>query len=204
MQRPVRLSYEPPQPLHSLPHVPGEPGIWVLLFGDLAIFSLLFVVYLHHRARNPALFSAAQEGLDRTFGFVNTLILLTASLLVALGAKALRDSRIRHMASSFAAAGASVGLAFVVIKAIEYHRILSAGTTPSTNEFYMYYFVLTGLHLAHVIVGLIVLVVISRLVAHPTSSPARISFFEGGACFFHLVDLLWILIFPLIYLVRAE
>lgn len=71
-----------------------------------------------------------------------------------------------------------------------------------TDGFYMSFFVLTGLHLAHVIIGLVVLVVLARLPAKPEPTPTRIAFFEGGACFWHLVELLWLVIFPLVFLVR--
>jgi nitric oxide reductase NorE protein len=98
--------------------------------------------------------------------------------------------------------GVLVGACFVGIKAFEYHEKIAAGITPSTNEFFMYYFVLTGLHLAHVIIGLIVLTVLSTLARKPEPTTTHIAFFEGGACFWHMVDLLWIVIFPLIFLVR--
>ena len=91
---------------------------------------------------------------------------------------------------------------FVVIKGIEYHEKIAAGLTPSTNEFFMYYFVLTGLHLAHVVIGLIVLTVLSRLARKRAPTRTHIAFFEGGACFWHMVDLLWLIIFPLIFLVH--
>jgi nitric oxide reductase NorE protein len=90
----------------------------------------------------------------------------------------------------------------VIVKVFEYHEKISAGITPSTNEFYMYYFVLTGLHLAHVVIGLAVLLALSRLARKPEPSRTHIAFFEGGGCFWHMVDLLWIVIFPLLFLVR--
>ena len=183
-------------------HVPGEPGIWVLLFGDITIFTVLFSVYLAHRGHNKELFAASQEHLNRTLGAVNTLVLLSSSLLVVFAARALRDQRLRHLASRLTVAGVAVGTCFVAIKAVEYTEKISAGISPSTNDFYMYYFALTGLHLAHVVVGLIVLTVLSRLAARPEPSATHIAFFEGGACFWHMVDLLWLVIFPLIFLVR--
>jgi nitric oxide reductase NorE protein len=183
-------------------HVPGEPGLWVLLFGDVLIFTVLFVVYLDRRSLNPALFADSQNHLNRTFGAVNTLILLTSSMLVASAANAVRDKRLHHMAASLTIAGGAMGSCFVVLKAIEYHQKISTGITPSTNEFYMYYFALTGLHLAHVIIGLVVLTALSRLATKPEPTSTQIAFFEGGACFWHMVDLLWIIIFPLLFLVR--
>jgi nitric oxide reductase NorE protein len=129
-------------------------------------------------------------------------VLLTSSILVVFATRALRRPELRYLARRLTLGGVLVGACFVVIKAFEYHEKIAAGITPSTNEFFMYYFVLTGLHLAHVIIGLLVLTVLSTLAGKPEPTRTHIAFFEGGACFWHMVDLLWIVIFPLIFLVR--
>jgi nitric oxide reductase NorE protein len=186
----------------STKHVPGEPGIWILIFGDMVVFTVLFAVYLNSRGRNEALFAESQASLNQTLGAINTLVLLCSSMLIILAALAFRSEQRRHLAVPLTLAGAAVGSCFVVVKVIEYHEKVAAGLTPSTNEFFMYYFVLTGLHLAHVVIGLVVLTVLSRLARKPAPTRTHIAFFEGGACFWHMVDLLWLIIFPLIFLVR--
>jgi nitric oxide reductase NorE protein len=192
-----------PETTESAKHVPGEPGVWILLFGDMVVFTVLFGVYLNHRVQHEALFAASQAALNRTLGAVNTLVLLCSSMLIVLAALAFRNPRLRHLTSRLTLAGAAVGSCFVVVKVMEYHEKVSAGLTPSTNEFFMYYFVLTGLHLAHVVIGLIVLTVLSRLVRNKHApTPTQIALFESGACFWHMVDLLWLIIFPLIFLVH--
>lgn len=183
-------------------HVPGEPGIWVLLCGDMVLFTVLFTAYLHQRGAKPDLFGHSQDALNRTFGALNTLVLLTSSLLVVFATRAVRDDNWRRYAHRLTLAGAAVGACFVAIKAVEYHEKIAAGITPSTNEFFMWYFVLTGLHLAHVIIGLGVLLVLSTLARKPAPTRTHIAFFEGGTCFWHMVDLLWIVIFPLLFLIR--
>ncbi|QLL06228.1 cytochrome c oxidase subunit 3 [Mycobacterium vicinigordonae] len=183
-------------------HVPGEPGIWILLFGDLGVFTVLFAVYLQRRGANEAQFAHSQAALNPTFGAINTLVLLTSSLLVVMAVRALRSEGQQHLATRLLVAGAAVGSCFVAIKALEYHEKIAAGITPNTNEFFMYYFVLTGLHLAHVIIGLGVLLTLSRLARSPEPTRNRIAFVEGGGCFWHMVDLLWIILFPLLFLVR--
>lgn len=183
-------------------HVPGEPGIWILIFGDMVVFTVLFTVYLNSRGRNEALFAESQATLNKTLGALNTLVLLCSSMLIVLAALAFRSEQWRHLTARLTVAGAAVGSCFVLVKVIEYHAKVAAGLTPSTNEFYMYYFVLTGLHLAHVIIGLIVLTVLSRLARKPAPTRTHIAFFEGGACFWHMVDLLWLIIFPLFFLVH--
>ena len=183
-------------------HVPGEPGIWIVLFGDMVVFTVLFAVYLHRRGHAETLFAQSQGALNRTLGVVNTLVLLCSSMLIVLAALAFRNEQRRHLAPRLTLAGAVVGSCFVVVKVFEYHEKVAAGLTPSTNEFLMYYFVLTGLHLAHVIIGLIVLTVLSRLARKTAPTQTHIAFFEGGACFWHMVDLLWLVIFPLLFLVH--
>ena len=126
--------------------------------------------------------------------------------VVQLASRRLRGTGVAESAAAAPGAtvdcrGVAVGTCFVAIKSVEYSEKISAGITPGTNDFYMYYFALTGLHLAHVVIGLVVLTVLSRLAkAEPSST--HIAFFESGACFWHMVDLLWLVIFPLIFLVR--
>lgn len=184
-------------------HVPGEAGLWILLFGDLLMFTLLFGVYLHGRAQAPEMFAKSQDTLNRGFGAINTLVLLVSSLLVVMAWRAMNRAAQRHLASPLVASAAVCGMVFIAIKIAEYHQKLTAGLTPATNAFYMYYFVLTGLHLFHLIVGLGVLVALWFISRRPRPTRTQLSFFEGGACFWHMVDLLWIVIFPLVFLVRA-
>jgi nitric oxide reductase NorE protein len=183
-------------------HVPGEPGVWVLLFGDMTVFAVLFVVYLQARGHNRELFAHSQTALNKNFGAINTLVLLTSSLLIVMAGRAIRSARWAHLAQRLTLAGAAVGACFVVVKIVEYHDKVAAGITPTTNEFFTYYFVLTGLHLAHVVIGLAVLLALSRLARTAQRNATRIAFFEGGSCFWHMVDLLWIVIFALVFLVR--
>ncbi|MGW5113481.1 cytochrome c oxidase subunit 3 [Nocardia sp. NPDC004123] len=154
------------------------------------------------RRAEPELFADSQQYLHRGLGAVNTLVLLTSSLCVVLAARAIRSETHRRLARRLTLIGAAVGGLFVIIKAIEYRAELSAGIEPATNTFFMYYFALTGLHLIHVIIGLGVLVVLSQLARKPAPTASQLMFFEGGCCFWHMVDLLWIVIFPLVFLVR--
>src|SRR5262245_2698061 len=142
-----RLERSDAQKTKPAGHIPGEAGIWVLLFGDMMVFTVLFGVYLNSRGASPELFASSQNALNRNFGAINTLVLLTSSLLVAIAVRAYRDPRRRRLATPLLLAGFAVGCCFVVIKLIEYHEKVSMGINPTTNEFFMYYFVLTGLHL---------------------------------------------------------
>lgn len=181
-------------------HVPGEPGIWVLIGGDLVLFSLLFFLYLSYRAHDVALFTQSQHHLDQNLGLVNTIVMLTSSWLVATGIRAARRDRGPLAGRLFTGALACAGV-FVVVKYVEYRAKLAAGLTPTTNDFFMYYFCLTGIHLIHVVIGSGVLTVMARSVRRGPVSAAKLRNLESAAIFWHLVDLLWIVLFALLYLV---
>jgi nitric oxide reductase NorE protein len=182
-------------------HVPGEAGMWVLILGDMAVFALLFAVYLYYRAQDPAVFRASQLRLNQTFGVVNTLLLLSSSLCVVTGVRALRQ-RVARVAPAMFAAAWLCGFGFVVDKYLEYSDKLAHGIKPATNNFWMYFYALTGLHLVHLLLGMVVLAFCFVQSRKPALDARRFSFVEGGACFWHMVDLLWIVLFPLLYLVK--
>lgn len=185
------------------PHIPGEAGLWVFLIGDMTVFAMLFGVYLDARAKEPALFDAERELLGQHFGAINTLLLLCSSLLVVAGVHALRSGTHHRLAARFFGGAFVVGgCGFVAMKAVEWIGKFSDGITPATNDFWTYYYVLTGLHLFHLLVGMGVLAFVYSQARKPGLSPGRFSVVEGGACYWHMVDLLWIVIFPLLYLVH--
>jgi nitric oxide reductase NorE protein len=184
--------------------VPGEAGIWVLLTADVLMFMVLFAVYLYARGLHPEEFTKAQDTVNTTFGATNTLVLLSSSLLVVYAGRWLRRTGDRTNSGRLMLAGACVGALFVVIKSVEYLEMTSAGITANTNDFYMLYFTITGLHLSHVVIGLGILIALAVNIRRSRSAPTRVhtTFFEAGSLFWHTVDLLWIAIYALVYLVR--
>lgn len=96
---------------------------------------------------------------------------------------------------------AGCGVVFVALKVTEYVLLVQDGHTAGVNHFYLYYFILTGLHLLHVCIGILVLVLMLTQTRRTELSATRLAVIEGGGCFWHLVDLLWIVLFPLLYLV---
>lgn len=180
-------------------HIPGEIGVWIFIFGDLLVFALLFGVFLYYRMDDPGLFAASQEKLTQAYGAVNTLLLLTSSLFVVTAVRATRHG-IANLAPKLFAGAMVCGAAFAVLKVLEYSEKVSANLVPATNDFWMYFFILTGLHFFHLLIGMAVLTFCLVSSRRPAMSPSRFAFVEGGACFWHMVDLLWIVIFPLLYL----
>ncbi|KMO67673.1 cytochrome c oxidase subunit 3 [Mycolicibacterium chlorophenolicum] len=180
--------------------VPGESGTWVFLFGDMAVFGAFFVTFLVERASAPAVFDAARTTLHIGVGVVNTLVLLTSSLLVVLALGAMRAGQ-RAVATRAVAAAIVCGIGFIALKVSEYVSLAAAGHGPGANHFYLYYFILTGLHLFHVCLGLGALTFVLTQTRRAELSTTRTALVEGAACFWHLVDLLWIFLFALLYLV---
>lgn len=180
--------------------MPGEAGVWIFLFGDMVVFGVFFATFMVQRARAPELFDASRQTLSITIGLINTLILLTSSLFVVTGIRAIRADQ-RTTARLLFLATLGCGLAFVGLKAIEYTAKVHQGHTANQNAFYLYYFILTGLHLFHVLIGIVVLTLLAIQARRVEPGTTSMAVAESGACFWHLVDLLWIVLFPLLYLV---
>lgn len=180
--------------------IPGESGTWVFLFGDMIVFGAFFVTFLVERAKAPEIFDAARTTLHISIGVLNTLVLLTSSLCVVLALKAMRTGR-NQLATKAVAAAMAFGILFIALKVYEYVSLGIAGHGPGSNDFYLYYFILTGLHLFHVCLGLGALTFVLTQTRRSELSDTRTALVEGAACFWHLVDLLWIFLFALLYLV---
>jgi len=182
-------------------HLPGEVGIWVLILGDMTVFALFFGVFMHYRGHEAALFRHSQATLNQSYGAINTLLLLTSSLFVVLGVGAVRR-RMHAVAPKLFVLAFVCGLGFSLIKVLEYSAKARHGISLNTNDFYMYYFVLTGIHFFHLLIGMGVLVFMWRLSLRRPASDKQITYLEAGASYWHMVDLLWIVLFPLIYLMK--
>jgi nitric oxide reductase NorE protein len=189
-------------PLDDPPRrLPGVEGVWVFVLADMTVFAVMFGSFMVGRHQNPALFEASRHAVSLNFGGVNTLILLTSSWFAALALDAVRKSRFA-LAQRFIGGAFLCGLAFMVSKAIEYTEKLNAGISLLSNDFFMYYFTLTGIHLFHVVAGNVVLLVLWFKARSHSFDPARPVVLECGAIYWHFVDLIWIILFPLLYLVR--
>jgi len=152
-----------------------------------------------YRGHEQAVFLASQRHLSLASGVVNTLVLLASSRFVALAvaaAKAGDDRRARQLMYG----GGLCGIAFLLVKAHEWYSLVSAGLTVQRNNFYMFYYAFTGVHLFHVLMGLVVLGVMLAELRRPAGR--RTWLIEAGAIYWHMVDLLWIILFALLYLMR--
>lgn len=180
-------------------HVPGEIGIWLFVAGDLLVFSAFFVVIALGHREHAELFAQSRATLDMWVGVLNTFFLLTGSWFVAKGVERCRKAH-GPASSRYMSLGILFGLLFVANKSFEWGLKIANGVTPRTNDFFMYFFSFTGIHLVHVLVGLGILFVVRNASLRSELSKKDMRTIESGATFWHLVDLLWIVLFSLFYL----
>jgi nitric oxide reductase NorE protein len=183
------------------PQIPGELGIWLLIFGEMTVFASLFASFLYARHGDVAGFVAGQAHLSKAIGLANTLLLLTSSLFVAKAVEATKRGDITAAPRQFAL-GLACAAGFVMIKAVEYAHLFEQGIAVGSHPFFAYYFGLTALHLGHVLIGSVLLSALTLTTRKPLFKPLHLALVESAGCFWHMVDLLWIMIFALIYLVE--
>ncbi|QCO19200.1 cytochrome c oxidase subunit 3 family protein (plasmid) [Azospirillum brasilense] len=175
-------------PLSSLP---GNPMMWILILGELAAFGAMFIGFAVARALDPATFDASQGQLDRLLGGVNTMVLVTSGWLVAVAVRRRGSGRSHRVAMLGAMA---LGGLFLAIKAVEYGDKIGRGLTLETNSFFQLYYLLTGFHAMHVAAGIVILGIVTWW--------DSLENLETGAAFWHMVDLIWVLLYPIVYLLR--
>ena len=181
--------------------IPGELGVWMFVLGDMCIFALFFAVYLFYRSEDIDIFLSSQKTLNQNFGALNTILLLFSSWFVALAVIDVREQAGR-LAPRLLLLAISCGLGFVVVKFFEYGEKLKAGIGITTNDFYMYYYIFTGIHFIHVVIGLGLLLLMLSASKKTITTDTGLRLFESGGIYWHMVDLLWIVLFPLLYLIR--
>lgn len=187
---------------------PGDFAIWIFIYVELVIFSLLFLGYAFSRRADVELFNASQLMLSQTSGFINTFILVTSSYFVVKALKNIKSmsqesyKEFNLKASKWLMSAIVCAIFFLIIKITEFSHIFGEGINLSTNKFFMFYILLTGFHFMHVLLGSIVLLNIYQKTKKLAYMPEDHRGFETGASYWHMVDLLWIVLFPLIYIIR--
>lgn len=186
-------------------------GMWVFLLTEVMLFGGLFTAYTVYRLQYPAAFAEASRHLDVWLGTINTAVLIASSLAVAL---AHRSAELENRRSLIVALLAAIvlGSVFVGIKSFEYYHKSIEGLVPGegfhyagsgareVQLFFVLYFVMTGLHLAHMLIGLAVLLGIVLLAMKQTAAEQQ-SRVEVAGLYWHFVDIVWIFLFPLLYLI---
>lgn len=183
------------------PRLAGDAGVWLFIGADMCAFALFFLLFAWGRAHDAALYEQSRRTLDAGLGLANTLILLTSSWFMVLAVEAARAGS-RPRTVRYLALAMAVGSGFAVLKVVEYTQKIRSGITMLSNEFYMYYFVYTGIHFLHFLVGMVVLAICLHKARLDALDARYRVWIESGGCYWHMVDLLWIVLFPLLYLQR--
>jgi len=180
--------------------IPGGGDIWVLIGGDFIVFTLIFTTYTYYWQLDPAVFYKSSTLLVTDIGFANTLLLLTGSWLVATAMRYFRSGQLER-AGLFMGLASLTGVVFLANKAVEWTHLFAAGNSVNSNDYFMFFFMLTGIHGLHVVIGTGVLIYFYSRLSNSTAVTPSHQALEGGALFWHLVDILWIVLFALLYLI---
>ncbi|MGA2479762.1 MAG: cytochrome c oxidase subunit 3 family protein [Spirochaetia bacterium] len=186
-------------------------GMWLFLLSEILLFGGLFLLYAVYRSKHPADFHAASLELSRFDGTLNTAILLTSSLTAVLAIFSLQSENRPKRTMLFLAATIAFGGAFLVVKAFEWTAKFEHGLYPGAAVlmakppgeilYFGLYFTMTGLHALHVIIGMTILSVMLSFVRRGKATQERSAALENAGLYWHLVDIIWIFLFPLFYLI---
>lgn len=199
------------------PHLPhrddeaSKMGMWLFLFTELLLFGGLFLVFSIYRYMNHDAFSKGGHELDIFIGTVNTIVLITSSLTIAISITAIQQNR-KKLSIFLMILTIVLALVFMVNKYFEWSAKFEHGLAPGTVGFselpkgealfFLLYFFMTGLHALHVIAGSVFIAVIIFKVKNGTISHTNFAQHENAGLYWHLVDIIWIFLFPLFYLVH--
>lgn len=185
-------------------------GMWLFLFTELLLFGGLFVLYSVYRSWHIQEFRTASMELSRAFGTANTIILLTSSFFVALSIHFLKEGK-KSTSRIFIILTVLFGLIFILNKVFEWNAKFSHGIYPDSAIllqrtkgevlFYGLYFMMTGLHGLHVLAGVLVFSAIIILVNKDRINSERYVILENAGLYWHFVDIIWVFLFPLFYLI---
>lgn len=188
-----QLNVEEENEWGPLSGLPGNPIMWILIASELVVFGAIFIGFGVARLAEPEVFAQSQDHLNRLAGAINTMVLVTSGFCAALAVH--YQSIDETVKNRLALAGAVLlGIVFLIVKGIEYSEKISAGISSEANNFFMFYYLATGFHAMHVVFGIVIL----AIVGWKNSMENLIT----GTAFWHMVDLIWVILFPLIYLMR--
>ena len=183
--------------------LPGDLAMWIFILAELAAFSLFILAFSITQFLQPEMFASGRARLDGSTGFAMTAGLLTSGLLAALAVELVRKERARQAALLLLAAMASA-MVYVVLKVSEYAHLASLGFDLEYNTFFTLYWITTAFHFLHVLLGLSVLGFLVWRCLIRAYDGSNHSGMESGVLYWHMVDLVWVILFPLVYLLGAQ
>jgi len=178
---------------------PGGILLWIIIFLELITFGMALIAMVIYSKDEPEVFHKSRLLLNTTFGAVNTFFLITSGLFMAMSVHYLKlgNAKKSSLLLKLTMLG---GFLFLVLKSVEYYEKIEAGLTISYNTFFSFYWMLTLFHVIHVLVGLVILMSV-YVGLKKRGSNTIIEDFEASAAFWHMCDLIWLLLFPIIYLI---
>jgi len=204
-------SFVLPNSGHNYDAKASKLGMWLFLYTELLLFGGLFLVYMVYRSLNADAFLIASFNLNVWMGTINTVVLLTSSMTVAMSITALQLGN-KKLSLNLLFLTILAAIAFLVIKYFEWGAKIEHGLWPGMEHFtsltngeqlYFYlYFFMTGLHGLHVVVGMIFILVVMNKIKKGSINKDRYQLLENSGLYWHLVDLIWIYLFPLFYLIH--
>ena len=175
-------------------------GMWLFIATELLLFGGLFAAYTLFRSKYPDLFAEQHLELNKKLGAINTVVLIFSSLTMALGVTSIERGK-QNLLRLFLFITILCGIGFGVNKYFEYSSKFHHHIYPDTSIFFALYFMMTGLHMLHVLAGVLVLTFVLVLSFRGRFSEKYFTPVELGGIYWHLVDLIWIYLFPLLYLI---
>lgn len=186
-------------------------GMWLFIFTEVLLFGALFIVYSVYRYKHPVEFQIAHQELSVTIGFINTVVLLISSMTVAISITAIQKND-KKTSMIFLVLTIILALVFLMNKYFEWgtkiHHHIYPGSeflmslSKGDMLFFGLYFFMTGLHALHIIVGVFLMAFIFFRVKSGAVNANRYALLENGGLYWHLVDIIWIFLFPLFYLIH--
>jgi len=184
--------------IKNIYYPPGGILMWIIIYLELITFSLALLAMVFYNIKDSESFHNSRLLLNPTYGMVNTIFLLTSGFFMALSVKALK-LKSKQKAKQYLIITILLGSFFLALKGVEYYEKLEAGLNMGYNTFFSFYWMLTLFHVIHVIVGLVILISVYFGIKKETST-TNIEDVEASATFWHMCDLIWLLLFPIIYL----
>ena len=180
---------------------PGGLAIWFFITIELLTYAAAIVVFIVNRNANLQQFTQDQAALNTTLGTINTLLLITSGLLVAQAVSHYKADDLKRSANKLFV-GAAFGFGFICVKLFEYNEKINAGHDIGSSEFFNYYWGFTVFHFVHVVLGTLILLAMAMQLRKGKRFIEADAGIEAGAAFWHMCDLIWIVIFPMFYLLK--
>lgn len=183
----------------KLYYPPGGILIWIIIFLELLTFGAVLLAMAFYAREEPNLFHQSRLKLNVLFGTTNTVFLLFSGYCMAMAVAKLKNNDLLKTKKYMWAAIVG-GLLFLGLKSVEYYEKIETGLTMGLNSFWNFYWMLTVFHVVHVLVGLVILSVLLKGI-YKNQSETLVEDVVAGASFWHMCDLIWLLLFPILYLI---